>query len=98
FLRDLHFPYTTLFRSCTLYSGLYLMLLAIWEMLISSPRIRLLVHAIFTLIFIVLSGALIPAIYFPLYIQDWLAYVPAYEALFWLDRKSTRLNSSHVSI
>ena len=69
---------------CTLYSGLYLMLLAIWEMLISSPRIRLLVHAIFTLIFIVLSGALIPVIYFPLYIQDWLAYVPAYEALIWL--------------
>lgn len=67
-----------------LYSVFYLVLLAICEMLIQAPRIRLLVHTLCTILLIGLSGALIPSIYFPLYIQDLLEYVPTYEALFWL--------------
>lgn len=69
---------------CILYSIVYLLGLAIIEMIIQAPRIRLLIHTLFTLLFIVLSGALIPTIYFPLYIQEWLTYIPSYEALFWL--------------
>lgn len=69
---------------CVLYSAVYLIGLAIIELTINAPRIRLLIHAVYTIGLMILSGALIPAIYFPLYMQDILTYVPAYEALFWL--------------
>lgn len=69
---------------CMLYSVIYLLGLAIIELMIQAPRIRLLIHSLFTLLLIVLSGALIPTIYFPLYIQEFLTYIPSYEALFWL--------------
>lgn len=69
---------------CFLYSSFYLVLLAVCEMVLHAPRIRLLVHSLLTITLIGLSGALIPTIYFPLYIQDILAYIPATEALFWL--------------
>src|SRR5699024_6924561 len=67
-----------------LYSIIFLLGLAILEMIIEAPRIRLLVHTLFTLLLIALSGAIIPTIYFPLYIQEFLTYIPSYEALFWL--------------
>ncbi|HLQ73061.1 MAG TPA: ABC transporter permease [Bacillota bacterium] len=66
-----------------LYSFVYLMVLAFLELVIKSSSIRLLTHVIFTGLFILLSGAVVPAIYFPLYIQDLIAYIPSYEALFW---------------
>lgn len=69
---------------CLLFSAVYLIGLAVIEMIIQAPRIRLLIHAVYTMGLMVLSGALVPAIYFPLYMQDVLTYVPAYEALFWL--------------
>lgn len=69
---------------CLLFSAVYLIGLAVIEMIIQAPRIRLLIHAVYTVGLIVLSGALVPAIYFPLYMQNILTYVPAYEALFWL--------------
>ncbi len=69
---------------CLLFSAVYLIGLAMIEMIIHAPRIRLLIHAVYTVALMILSGALIPAIYFPLYMQDMLTYVPAYEALFWL--------------
>lgn len=67
----------------TLYSIFFVLALACLEVLIRSPRIRLLTHVLFTIVFIVLSGAIIPAIYFPLYIQDLLSYLSSFEALFW---------------
>lgn len=69
---------------CLLYGGFYLIGLAILELLIQAPRVRLLTHSFYTIILIGLSGALIPSIYFPLYLQDILTFVPAHEALFWL--------------
>src|SRR5690625_1487642 len=69
---------------CFLYSSFYLLLLAVCEIVFSSPSIRLLVHSMLTIALIGLSGALIPTIYFPLYFQDILMFIPATEALFWL--------------
>lgn len=69
---------------CLLYGGFYLIGLAILELLIQAPRVRLLAHSFYTIILIGLSGALIPSIYFPLYLQDILTFIPAHEALFWL--------------
>lgn len=69
---------------CLLYGGFYLIGLAILELLIQAPRVRLLTHSFYTIILIGLSGALIPSIYFPLYLQDILTFIPAHEALFWL--------------
>lgn len=69
---------------CFSYSSFYLLLLAICEIVFSSPSIRLLVHSVLTIVLIGLSGALIPTIYFPLYLQDILTFIPATEALFWL--------------
>lgn len=69
---------------CLLYSLTFLHVLALGEIIISSPSIRLLVHTTITMLLIGLSGALIPAIYFPLGIQDMLVYIPSFDALFWL--------------
>jgi len=83
-----------------LYSIIFLLGLAILEMIIEAPRIRLLVHTLFTLLLIALSGAIIPTIYFPLYIQEFLTYIPSYEALFWLQEilLNERLNAGYQSL
>lgn len=69
---------------CILYSVTFLHILTLCEVIIRSARVRLLVHVAISLALIGLSGAIIPAVYFPLYIQDMLAYVPSFDALFWL--------------
>src|SRR5690625_2100228 len=66
-----------------LYSSSYLITLALFEVIFTDARFRLLIHALLTLLLIVLSGSLVPTIYFPLYIQDLLTYIPAYHALYW---------------
>src|SRR5699024_5915892 len=85
---------------CMLYSVVYLVGLAIIEMIIQAPRIRLLIHTLFTLLLIMLSGALIRTIYFPLYIQAFLTYIPSYEALFWLQEilLNERLHADYQSL
>lgn len=67
-----------------LYSLIYLCLLAIMELIFPDQKIRLLIHSLFTLIVLLGSGAIIPALYFPLYIQDLLPYFFASEAYYWL--------------
>lgn len=67
-----------------LYSLTFLHILAILECMFSNVRIRLFVHSLFTFIWIGFSGAIVPTIYFPLSLQDWLTYIPSYEALYWL--------------
>jgi len=66
-----------------LYSSGFVITLALLEFIFNDVRIRLLVHSLITLLLIILSGALVPTIYFPLYIQDILPKIPAYNALYW---------------
>ncbi|MEJ8778008.1 ABC transporter permease [Pseudogracilibacillus sp. ICA-222130] len=72
---------TTIFA---LYSVIVVAILAMIEMLITSLKGRLLLQLITILLFLISSGAIVPTIYFPLYVQDWLPYIYSYEALFWL--------------
>src|SRR5690625_4307669 len=67
-----------------LYSIGFLFVLAIIEILFTDQRFRLLIHAGVAFLLIAFSGAILPVIYFPLYIQDLLNYLPSYQALFWL--------------
>src|SRR5699024_8271661 len=85
---------------CMLYSVIYLLGLAIIELMIQAPRIRLLIHSLFTLLLIVLSGAFILTIYFPLFKQDFLTYITSYDALFWLQENllNERLYADYQSL
>ncbi|AIF43252.1 ABC transporter permease [Virgibacillus sp. SK37] len=69
-----------------LYGIIFLVLLAFVEIIISSAKIRLLVQAGLTGFMLLISGALIPTIYFPLIIQDILQYSPSTEAFYWLQQ------------
>lgn len=65
-------------------SFIYLCLLAILEMLIKSSALRLIVQLGITFILVLLSGALIPLIYFPLIIQEYSVYLPFNHTFNWL--------------
>ncbi|WP_067730638.1 ABC transporter permease [Oceanobacillus damuensis] len=67
-----------------LYSSLFVCCLAIFEVIISSYKLRMLVHSVFTVIALLISGAMIPVIYYPLAIQAALPYMFSYEALQWI--------------
>lgn len=67
-----------------IYSFVFLLGLAIIEAILSAPKIRLLVQIFYTGILLLLSGAMVPTIYFPFYIQDILPYSYAYQAFHWL--------------
>lgn len=67
-----------------LYSGIFVQCLAIIESLTQSHKLRLLVQSVFTFVSIIISGAIIPVIYYPLWIQNLLPYLFSYEALSWI--------------
>lgn len=67
-----------------LYSTCFLFSIAMIEVLITSHRLRLLTQISFTMMFLLLSGALFPTIYLPLYVQILLSYIFSTEALYWL--------------
>ncbi|MFC4556633.1 ABC transporter permease [Virgibacillus kekensis] len=67
-----------------LHCCIYLLGLAVLEMLLSDQKVRLLVQSIFTFLTLLLSGAVIPTLYFPLYIQELLPYSFGSEAFNWL--------------
>lgn len=66
-----------------LYSGGLMITLALLELIVKEERIRLFAHSFFIGAFIILSGALVPTIYFPLYMQDILPKIPTYHVLYW---------------
>jgi ABC-2 type transport system permease protein len=67
-----------------LYSVLFLISLSIIEVLIPSQKLQLLFQALFAFGTLLLSGAIVPTIYFPLAIQQQLDYVFSSEAFYWL--------------
>lgn len=78
-----------------LYQVGFIICLAIFEVLISSLKLRLLTQILFTSILIIFSGALIPTLYFPLGVQDYLPYSYAYNSLYWL--QEIVLNGRHYA-
>ena len=78
-----------------LYQVGFIICLAIFEVLISSLKLRLLTQILFTSILIIFSGALIPTLYFPLGVHDYLPYSYAYNSLYWL--QEIVLNGRHYA-
>ncbi|WP_164668422.1 ABC transporter permease [Virgibacillus doumboii] len=68
----------------SLYGITFLMGLAVLETIFSGQKIRLLMQSLFTFIVILLSGALIPTLYFPLYVQNILPYSFSSIGFHWL--------------
>lgn len=67
-----------------LHSSLFLSCLAIIESIISSAKLRLLGQSFLTILLIIMSGTIIPTIYFPLKIQTVLPYIFSNEGFHWL--------------
>lgn len=65
-------------------SVIYLLMLALLELLFKSDYVRLFSQLIITIILIALSGALIPVIYFPIKVQSYLEYLPFNQTFYWL--------------
>ncbi|WP_080874183.1 ABC transporter permease [Oceanobacillus timonensis] len=69
--------------------------LAIFEALIASLKLRLLCQILFISIILLFSGAMIPVLYLPAGIQDYLPYSYAYNSLYWL--QEIILNQRHYA-
>lgn len=63
----------------------YLFVLSIIEALIDSPKIRLFVQIIITGILLLSSGSLIPDMYLPVYIQEYLPVLFSNQTFSWLE-------------
>lgn len=66
------------------HSLIFLQMLALLEMVINSERFRLLSQLSLTIIFIFISGAVIPTIYLPLFLQKLIVYLPPTHSFHWL--------------
>lgn len=78
-----------------IYQTGFLFSLAILEVCIPSLKLRLLIQFLFTSLLILLSGALIPVIYFPVGIQEYIGYSYAYNSLNWI--QEIVLNNRHYA-
>ncbi|GAA0438006.1 hypothetical protein GCM10008983_13660 [Lentibacillus halophilus] len=67
-----------------LYCLIYLGILAMLETIFTGHKIRLLMQSLLTLLVLLASGAIIPTLYFPLYMQHLLPYLFASEGFRWL--------------
>ncbi|ALX48258.1 ABC transporter permease [Lentibacillus amyloliquefaciens] len=86
-LMDLDLSVENYFRTALLtglYSLIYLVILAILDVVFTGQKVRLLLQSIVTLIILLASGAIIPTLYFPLYVQDLLPYFFASDGFYWL--------------
>ncbi|WP_332646564.1 ABC transporter permease [Lysinibacillus sp. 54212] len=76
--------YTRIMGVIIIYTFIVLTVTAVMDVLIQSKKVSLLVQAVVLGAGIVLSGAIIPSMYLPLFMQEWLPYVYFYEAWEWL--------------
>lgn len=67
-----------------LYSISYLLFIAIIDIWMISKKLQLLMQAILTCILLLTSGAIIPTIYFPLYLQTYIPYSFTYTSFYWI--------------
>ena len=68
----------------TLYSILFLTGLALIEVIIPSQKLSLLIQSIMTIFLLLLSGAFVPTIYFPITVQEISNYLFSNQAFYWL--------------
>lgn len=68
----------------SMYSFSFLACLALIETIVHAPKIKLLVQCCFTFIVLLLSGAIIPVLYYPSYIQQLLPYSFSTQAFHWV--------------
>lgn len=73
-----------IFSLMSLYSLSFLAGLALIETIIQGPKMQLLVQSGFTFLVLLLSGAIIPVLYFPAYIQSLLPHSFSTQAFHWL--------------
>ncbi|MFZ3576349.1 ABC transporter permease [Virgibacillus sp. DJP39] len=76
--------YVKVYLFLLIYSFLFLIGLAIIEVSVTGPKIRLFIHSFYTVTLLLLSGAIIPTIYYPMYLQELLPYSFSYQAFKWL--------------
>ncbi|WP_026906395.1 ABC transporter permease [Paucisalibacillus globulus] len=74
-----------MFLLISIFTLSFLFILAIIETIIRSKKLRLLVQFILTAVLLLASGSLIPDIYLPLYIQDYLPFIFSNQIFFWLE-------------
>ncbi len=67
-----------------IHNGLFLQCLAMIETIFKSAKLRLLGQSLLTFLLIIMSGTIIPTIYFPLQIQTILPYIFSNEGFHWL--------------
>ncbi|BAC14091.1 ABC transporter ATP-binding protein [Oceanobacillus iheyensis HTE831] len=77
----------------TLFVVSLLLLIANLELLITSEKFRMLTQSALVLLIILLSGAIIPAIYYPPFLQDVMPYITSYLAMDWIQQIT--LNGRH---
>src|SRR5699024_3336996 len=83
-----------------LFSIDYLELFALSQLVFSSFKLRLFILSIVVGLLLLLSGAIIPTIYFPLHWQNYVPYIVAYESFFWLQEiiLNERLYANYVPL
>ncbi|WP_339217948.1 ABC transporter permease [Ornithinibacillus sp. FSL M8-0202] len=80
-----HDNYARLIALLGLHTINFLFVLAFIETIVHSKKLQLLVQIIVTGIFLLASGSIIPAIYLPLYMQEYIPYLFSYQAFHWLE-------------
>ncbi|UOQ49964.1 ABC transporter permease [Gracilibacillus caseinilyticus] len=56
------------------------------EWLLKSQKGKLLIQSLFTAIVILFSGAIIPKIYFPVYLENFFSYSFAHQSFYWIEQ------------
>ncbi|WP_198029996.1 ABC transporter permease [Oceanobacillus manasiensis] len=67
-----------------LYGAQFLFILGFVDVCIFSHKLRLLTQSILSGLYLLISGAVIPTIYFPVSLQETLEYIAPVEALHWI--------------
>ena len=80
--------YSRVILLTALHSTIFLQSLILLDWFIQSEKLTLLIHTFFTILVVISSGALIPMIYFPVYLERLFSFSFAYQAFYWIERIS----------
>ncbi|WP_163580162.1 ABC transporter permease [Gracilibacillus saliphilus] len=69
-----------------LHSIIFLQCIILIDWLISSSKLTVLVQTLFTGITILFSGAIIPKIYFPIYLEDYFSISFSHQSFYWMEQ------------
>ncbi|WP_208592127.1 ABC transporter permease [Gracilibacillus suaedae] len=69
-----------------LHGIIFLQCIILIDWLISSTRLTVLVQTLFTGIIILFSGAIIPKIYFPIYLEDYFSISFSHQSFYWMEQ------------